>query len=142
MVHHNAKYDSFESAVSKPDGLLVLGVFFELGKTENAAIHHLIKSVRGASHHGISIQFKWKNSYWKGLLPSDRDSFYRYKGSLTTPTCDESVLWIVFTKPQTISADQVRKQSHSFHQSSIDNLHLRGDSHFLLTAGGISQCAR
>ncbi|KAK9723489.1 hypothetical protein RND81_05G002200 [Saponaria officinalis] len=33
--------------------------------------------------------------------------YYRYVGSLTTPPCDENVLWIVLTKVKTISKDQV-----------------------------------
>ncbi|KAL9227687.1 hypothetical protein vseg_003346 [Gypsophila vaccaria] len=33
--------------------------------------------------------------------------YYRYMGSLTTPPCDENVLWNVLTKVKTISKDQV-----------------------------------
>ena len=33
--------------------------------------------------------------------------YYRYNGSLTTPTCDESVIWTNFMKPITISSAQV-----------------------------------
>lgn len=42
------------------------------------------------------------------LLPSDRKVFYRYEGSLTTPGCDEDVIWTVFEKPIKISQSQVR----------------------------------
>lgn len=41
------------------------------------------------------------------LLPSDTDNFYRYKGSLTTPTCNDAVVWTVFKEELEISTDQV-----------------------------------
>lgn len=34
--------------------------------------------------------------------------FYRYEGSLTTPMCNEVVVWTVFAAPVEVSADQVR----------------------------------
>ena len=45
------------------------------------------------------------------LLPEeeDLDSFYRYRGSLTTPTCDEVVTWTVFSKPNTMSSAQLQQ---------------------------------
>lgn len=45
----------------------------------------------------------------KKLLPSNTHNFYRYKGSLTTPRCYESVFWTLFVKPVHISQKQVRK---------------------------------
>jgi len=43
----------------------------------------------------------------KTLLPSKVNDFARYPGSLTTPPCNESVTWTVFTKPITITREQV-----------------------------------
>lgn len=44
------------------------------------------------------------------LIPSEQNmtSYYRYKGSLTTPGCTESVIWTVFENPIPLSIDQVR----------------------------------
>lgn len=41
------------------------------------------------------------------FLPKDLSSFYRYEGSLTTPTCDESVIWTIFTDPVPFAMAQV-----------------------------------
>lgn len=45
----------------------------------------------------------------ESIIPSGVSGvFYRYDGSLTTPTCDESVIWSVFKDHAEISAVQVR----------------------------------
>lgn len=41
------------------------------------------------------------------LLPKNTDVFYTYKGSLTTPPCNEVVTWIIFPMPVSISVSQV-----------------------------------
>lgn len=41
------------------------------------------------------------------LLPDNTKDFYRYHGSLTTPTCEETVIWTVFTTPIAVSETQV-----------------------------------
>lgn len=41
------------------------------------------------------------------LLPKDHTTYYRYDGSLTTPECQESVIWLILTEKLTISEEQV-----------------------------------
>jgi carbonic anhydrase len=41
------------------------------------------------------------------LLPDSPFSFYRYNGSLTTPLCNEAVIWTVFDIPIALSQRQV-----------------------------------
>lgn len=45
------------------------------------------------------------------LLPTNTAKFYRYPGSLTTPHCDESVMWTVFSDPIKVSSAQVNSMS-------------------------------
>jgi len=42
------------------------------------------------------------------LLPTDLTEFYRYQGSLTTPTCNEAVVWTVFEEKNHVSHAQVK----------------------------------
>ena len=41
------------------------------------------------------------------LLPDNPFNFYRYNGSLTTPLCNEAVIWTVFDTPIALSERQV-----------------------------------
>jgi carbonic anhydrase len=41
------------------------------------------------------------------LLPDELNYFYRYAGSLTTPHCDESVVWTVLAHLMPIGEKQV-----------------------------------
>lgn len=41
------------------------------------------------------------------LVGVNRSRYYRYLGSLTTPTCNEAVVWTVFKDPVKVSRDLV-----------------------------------
>jgi len=41
------------------------------------------------------------------FLPKDHTTYYYYQGSLTTPGCQESVMWFVMTEKLTVSEAQV-----------------------------------
>ncbi|CAF3678757.1 unnamed protein product [Rotaria sp. Silwood1] len=41
------------------------------------------------------------------LMNTNLDKFYRYSGSLTTPSCSENVIWTVFQTPLQLSDDGV-----------------------------------
>lgn len=43
----------------------------------------------------------------KSFLPRDKAGYYRYQGSLTTPGCNEGVIWTLFTHTLPISKRQV-----------------------------------
>lgn len=41
------------------------------------------------------------------FLPKDISGFYRYEGSLTTPSCNEVVIWTVLSAPAYVSTDVI-----------------------------------
>lgn len=48
----------------------------------------------------------------RAFLPRNSQSFYRYEGSLTTPTCNEVVTWTIFDQAVPISEAQVSGTSN------------------------------
>lgn len=44
----------------------------------------------------------------RDLLPENVDQWFRYEGSLTTPGCDETVIWTIFLNRMQVSAEIVR----------------------------------
>jgi carbonic anhydrase len=51
------------------------------------------------------------------LLPAER-SFYRYPGSLTTPPCDEVVMWYVMKNPVELSEAQISEYTKRYHDTA------------------------
>ncbi|CAB4068901.1 CA [Lepeophtheirus salmonis] len=91
MVHFNSKYGTnLEEAVQKGNGsfdtLAVLGILFEVQEEDNLAFDEI-----------------------KFVTPQDKQSFYRYMGSLTTPLCDQIVVWTVYKETVGISERQLEQ---------------------------------
>jgi Carbonic anhydrase len=66
----------------------------------------LVKKLRDVTLEGQSVHLDYTFTM-ASLLPRDREIYYTYQGSLTTPPCSEVVTWIVFPEPQFISYNQV-----------------------------------
>ena len=59
------------------------------------------------------------------LLPATMRNYYRYQGSLTTPTCNEVVVWTLFEEKNTISEYQVSCNCNYTCDLSTQMLHKR-----------------
>merc|ERR1712055_395064 len=96
-----------EEALATPDGLAVVGQMFEISDEDNEVLTPLIESL--ANIEDFDAKFDMINSPLKvqDLLPLPDSEFVNYPGSLTTPTCNEAVRWILFKQPIKISARQM-----------------------------------
>uniref|UniRef100_A0AC35U8Q1 Carbonic anhydrase n=1 Tax=Rhabditophanes sp. KR3021 TaxID=114890 RepID=A0AC35U8Q1_9BILA len=94
-------------ALEEHDGLAVVAVFIAVKKNFNdthnmAAVEPHLKNILEKDKTSLL-----NNHRLKDLLPNKFDSFYRYEGSLTTPGCNEAVIWTVLDNPIFISQSQI-----------------------------------
>ncbi|XP_053986725.1 carbonic anhydrase 2-like isoform X1 [Hylaeus volcanicus] len=106
IVHRNKAYSNFSNALNYENGLVVLGIFFQLQLEDNKLLHPILNNLRDVRwlHKEIKLQTPVTLA---SLLPRNTDVFYTYKGSLTTPPCNEVVTWIIFPTPVLISFNQL-----------------------------------
>jgi len=128
LVHWNKKYGDVQNAVTKADGLAVLGFFYEVSSADNGNLDSMLSVVDQVRRKQRKINLRNKNKKTKGgarattqtasvpgtirldqLIPTTGlpEEYYYYMGSLTTPTCDEVVQWTVFPVTVPISEKQL-----------------------------------
>ncbi|KAM4662999.1 carbonic anhydrase 1-like [Discoglossus pictus] len=108
-VFYNLKYANLSEAKSHEDGLVVVGKLFKLGHPNpvlDPIIHELPKLINKGENSSISFNFL-------KLVPSNLTKYYKYKGSLTTPPCSESVTWIIMADMQSLDKAQYNKIASS-----------------------------
>mmetsp|Transcript_14915 Transcript_14915/g.23730 ORF Transcript_14915/g.23730 Transcript_14915/m.23730 type:complete len:336 (-) Transcript_14915:432-1439(-) len=105
FVHVNSKYMKEDKpdiggalASGNADALLVVGQMFEVGDTESAAMTAMIAQMGKGGETGADTTMKASE------LIDASAGFYSYAGSLTTPTCNAVVTWVVLVSVKTIKA--------------------------------------
>ena len=68
-----------------------------------------LDSLKGKTAPGRKGSMLFKMDPSRLLPPEGNQSYYQYRGSLTTPPCTENVLWTVMEKPIFLSAEQIKK---------------------------------
>lgn len=115
LVHYHSDFDGLGSALEsgRNDALAVVGVMLEQAKREPMGHEKLLI---GATKHtmmaGNETNFDFEETTIHDLLPHNLHEFFRYEGSLTTPTCNEQVVWTVLNEKSTIPHSLVKHFTH------------------------------
>ncbi|CAK9823533.1 Carbonic anhydrase 2 [Anthophora retusa] len=108
IVHKNKAYLNLSDALNYKNSLVVLGVFFQLQEEDNRSLYPIVEDLTGVQWLNNEVHLNTPITL-ASLLPKNIDLFYTYKGSLTTPPCNEVVTWIIFPTPVPISFAQLNK---------------------------------
>ncbi|XP_020505638.1 carbonic anhydrase 4a [Labrus bergylta] len=108
IVHMKHQYTDLTTALLDSEGVAVLGFFYEASNSGNKKydpIVNALKSIQDTNGNTSLLPISLAQ-----IIPPEQNltSFYRYKGSLTTPGCTESVIWTLFENPIPLSMDQLR----------------------------------
>lgn len=109
LVHFNTKYKNVNQASNHADGFLVLGTMFEVRSDSvprSRMLDPIIRELNQVTRFNSS-SLMMRQLRLRTFVPRDTSSYYRYIGSLTTPPCSETVTWILFTKMEGMSLDQL-----------------------------------
>ncbi|XP_011343981.1 carbonic anhydrase 2 isoform X2 [Ooceraea biroi] len=108
LVHYDQQYANFSNAAQYENGIVVVAVLFELSNYDNEDLMSILQATKMVSHwvgkNAVPLRSKLIPFL---LLPKDHTTYYHYQGSLTTPGCQESVMWFVMTEKLTISEVQM-----------------------------------
>ncbi|XP_014485861.1 PREDICTED: putative carbonic anhydrase 3 isoform X2 [Dinoponera quadriceps] len=108
FVHYDVQYANFSVAAEHENGIVVVAVLFELSNEDNQDLAAILKATELVSQWvGKNMVHIRKKLIPYLLLPKDHTTYYRYQGSLTTPGCQESVMWFIMTEKLTVSETQV-----------------------------------
>ncbi|KAM4698715.1 carbonic anhydrase 4-like [Rhinophrynus dorsalis] len=117
IVHTKAGMN-LSQAKKDPSGIAVLAFFIDVGIPDNSSQLSNLSALLGqVSWPGTKLNLNSSFSVDSLLGGVDRTMFYRYFGSLTTPTCDEAVVWTVFRNPILVPAQVINAFSSSLHQN-------------------------
>ncbi|KAL7870050.1 hypothetical protein AOLI_G00140380 [Acnodon oligacanthus] len=117
IVNMKSTLPNITAALKDPTGLAVLGFFIEAtsdsGKPESWK--NLTSFLSSVPNKGDVVDIM-NEITMDGLLQGvDRTRYYRYLGSLTTPSCEEAVVWTVFKDPIKVSQDLINLFSTTIH---------------------------
>jgi len=104
-VHKNTQICTTDAPCTDKNWLLVIGVLFEGVDAEDTPETNWVKQIANMAKYvaleelkNEGPQSREKNIHWalyRTMITGLENGFYSYKGSLTTPGCNEQVTWVV-----------------------------------------------
>uniref|UniRef100_A0A3Q3KE74 Carbonic anhydrase n=1 Tax=Monopterus albus TaxID=43700 RepID=A0A3Q3KE74_MONAL len=125
-MHIVSKRKDFTEATHFPDALAVLGFFIEV-------IPSVTEAWTKLTNYLPAIQNIKKLSIDDLLGNVNRAAYYRYNGSLTTPLCNETVVWTVFKEPIKVDPNLVRATHHCKVEDVSTEVVFHSDLEMLMT---------
>ncbi|XP_076867843.1 carbonic anhydrase 4a [Brachyhypopomus gauderio] len=107
IVHKRDNFSSLEDALKDPSGVAVLGFFYEESKSPNRKYDTFIQGLKDVENFNSNTTISQISLSSLLLSEENMTQYYRYEGSLTTPTCTEAVVWTVFEHPIPLSREQL-----------------------------------
>ncbi|XP_034275777.1 carbonic anhydrase 4-like [Pantherophis guttatus] len=112
-IVHTRNNLSIPNAVKNSKGIAVLAFFIQKSKNAESktaeAWELFAENLKNISEKGEDMLLNCSFSLMDLMGSSNFSHYYRYLGSLTTPSCDEAVIWTVFADPILVSPEVVRK---------------------------------
>ncbi|XP_005748576.1 carbonic anhydrase 4-like [Pundamilia nyererei] len=120
IVNSKSSYNGNTSlAVKDSTGLAALGFFIEVmpgnSTGQPQSWRNLTSYLANVTQKGQKVSIAAGFSLDDLLVGVDRTKYYRYLGSLTTPACNEAVVWTVFKEPIKVSKDLIDLFSTTLH---------------------------
>lgn len=108
LVHWNTDIaETYEEAIKSRvyNALAVLAINFRI-EEKNNKLENFFKSVNNVRTQN-QVTTLGDGVVLEDFLPDDTNKFFRYNGSLTTPGCNEIVVWTIFKERTAISQEQM-----------------------------------
>lgn len=115
IVHIKEQFVDLSEATKSTDGIAVLGFVYTESGNENANYTRLIDSLPRIASVGNSTTIQGFRVKDFILSTENMATYYRYNGSLTTPSCSESVVWTVFQVPIQLNKVQLQAFPTNIH---------------------------
>ncbi|XP_053135028.1 carbonic anhydrase 15-like isoform X2 [Hemicordylus capensis] len=131
LVHVNTKYKTINEAKGHPNGFAVLSFLFKVSEADNTNYNTIVAGLRNISRAEDYVDLASTFSLGN-LLPNVGllSKYYRYKGSFTTPGCEEVVTWTVFEEQIPISKSQLSAFVNTIYFKTAGTTPLKMTSNF------------